>query len=110
VEGPNNDFIDQLEPILDEAIKAKAHIYIFGSQYGRKDGIHNVHMNQGSLPRFENGIFQDGAFFIRYVDHWEAVFLAFASQKIPTDDDGLAVEDATSSADLLGDGDEEDDE
>jgi uncharacterized protein YukJ len=43
-------------------------------------------MNQGS-PGFDNGVGQDGAFLLRFPDeHWEAVFLAFASQRIPTDD------------------------
>lgn len=111
VPGPDNDMLDKLKPILDEAINKAQRIYLFGSQYDRKDGIHNVHMNQGSLPKYENGIYQDGGLLIEYERNWQAVFLAFASQQLPTDDDGLPIEDSTSLAVLVGDGDsdEEDD-
>ncbi|KAF9917219.1 hypothetical protein FBU30_000877 [Linnemannia zychae] len=85
--GPDNDIIDIVSPILRRAIMSDNTImYIFGSQYPRKDGIHDIHMNQGSLPRFDNGVGQDGGIFFYYPDEdrWDAIFLAFASQKIPT--------------------------
>jgi uncharacterized protein YukJ len=91
--GPNNDIIDELTPILQDGIDRKATIYIFGSRFddnnGGEDGIHDIHMNQGSLPRYANGVFQDGGLFLYFEDdgHWEGVFLAFASQKVPTYDD-----------------------
>jgi uncharacterized protein YukJ len=90
--GPNNDIIDELTPILQDGIDRNATIYIFGSKFddddGSGDGIHDVHMNQGSLPHFANGVFQDGGLFLYFEDgHWEGVFLAFASQKVPTYDD-----------------------
>ncbi|KAH8687904.1 hypothetical protein BGZ60DRAFT_559124 [Tricladium varicosporioides] len=87
--GPNNDIIDRVSPILDAAIKRKAKMYIWGSQFSpRPDGIHDVHMNQGSLPRFDNGVRQDGGILFHFGDdgHWEGIFLAFASQRTPTDD------------------------
>jgi uncharacterized protein YukJ len=60
-------------------------------------------MNQGSLPQFANGIYEDGALLFKFDDgHWEAVFLAFASQKIPTDDQGEAQPNSKSLADILG--------
>jgi uncharacterized protein YukJ len=34
--------------------------------------------------------------------HWEAVFLAFASQRIPTDDNGEAEEGSKDLAGILG--------
>lgn len=83
--GPKNDILDDLEPILKDAIHEKATIYIFGSSYGT--GIHDIHMNQGSLPQFDNGVWSDGALVFAFQDgHWEAVFIAFASQELPTDD------------------------
>ena len=86
--GPDNDILDKLEPILTDAINKKATAYIWGSSYG--SGIHDIHMNQGSLPSYSNGIYEDGAIFFKFDDgHWEAVFLAFASQKIPTNDEGI---------------------
>ena len=93
VPGPDNDILDELTPILQDAIDRKGTIYLFGSIFndgdGTEDGIHDLHMNQGSLPHFSNGVFQDGAFFLFFQDdgHWEGVFLAFASQRVPTYDD-----------------------
>ncbi|KIW51428.1 hypothetical protein PV05_10148 [Exophiala xenobiotica] len=84
-DGPDNDILDQLQPILDDAIQQKADIYLYGSSFG-PGGIHEVHMNQGSTG-FDNGVRQDGGFLLRFADgRWAAVFLAFASQRIPTDD------------------------
>ena len=101
IPGPNNDILDKLEPILVDAIKEGATAYIFGSSYGY--GILDVHMNQGSLPRYDNGIYEDGALLFKFNDgHWEAVFLAFASQKIPTDGQGHAESDSKSLASILG--------
>jgi uncharacterized protein YukJ len=99
--GPNNDILDELEPILTDAINQKAAIYIFGSSYG--SGIHDIHMNQGSAPSYENGIYEDGALLFKFADgHWEAVFLAFASQRIPTNDKGEYEQNSESLAGILG--------
>jgi uncharacterized protein YukJ len=101
IPGPNNDILDSLDPILSDAIKQKARMYVFGSSYGT--GIHDVHMNQGSLPQFENGVYEDGALLFEYADgHWEAVLLAFASQRIPTDDNGEAEKGSKALAEILG--------
>ncbi|EMD01222.1 hypothetical protein BAUCODRAFT_29663 [Baudoinia panamericana UAMH 10762] len=91
--GPNNDILDQLKPILDDAIQAKAKVYIFGADYGQ--GIDDVHMNQGSSPEYANAVGEDGAIIFHYQggdDHYEAVFLAFASQSVPTNDQTGAAE------------------
>ncbi|KFH69514.1 hypothetical protein MVEG_04325 [Podila verticillata NRRL 6337] len=101
IPGPDNDILDKLNPILNRAIEDRANVYLFGSQFNFS-GIHEVHMNQGSLPNFENGVHQDGAIIVQYGDHWEAVFLAFGSQRLPTDDStGLPKEGSTSLAVLL---------
>ncbi|KAJ5679443.1 hypothetical protein N7462_007687 [Penicillium macrosclerotiorum] len=101
IPGPNNDILDELDPILTSAINEKATAYIFGSSYG--SGIHDIHMNQGSLPSYDNGIYEDGGLLFQFDDgHWEAVFLAFASQKIPTNDEGEAESNSESLADILG--------
>ncbi|CAI7667520.1 unnamed protein product [Penicillium pancosmium] len=98
--GENNDILDKMEPILQKAIDNSATSYIFGSSFG--SGIHDVHMNQGSLPRFDNGIYEDGALLFQYDDgHWEAVFLAFASQRIPTNGEGEPERDSETLADIL---------
>jgi uncharacterized protein YukJ len=101
IPGPNNDILDSLDPILSTAIAQKARMYVFGSSYGT--GIHDVHMNQGSLPQYENGVYEDGGLMFEFEDgHWEAVFLAFASQKIPTDDNGETEEGSKDLAEILG--------
>jgi uncharacterized protein YukJ len=105
-DGSGPDILGTLEPILKTAIHAKATIYIFGSEYidsPRKKGIHEVHMNQGSVPPFDNGSGQDGAFLLQFPDgHWEGVFLAFASQATKTDAKGLPVNGSPELRDILG--------
>lgn len=102
-----NDILDKLEPILTDAINQKAAIYIFGSSYG--SGIHDIHMNQGSSGSFDNGIYEDGALLFKFPDgHWEAVFLAFASQRIPTNDQGEYEQNSQTLAAILGDADSND--
>lgn len=101
--GESNDIIDFISPILDEAIKRKAKVYLYGEQF--PGGIHDVHMNQGNDDGFAkyNGVFQDGGvlFHFRDSDHWEAIFLAFAVQKIHTEDDSGHPIGDTSLADIL---------
>lgn len=88
VEGEDNDLIDFISPVLTEVIKRKAVVYIFGQKF--PGGIHDVHMNQGNEGRFakDNGVWQDGGILLHFEDdgHWEGVFLAFAVQKVHTDD------------------------
>lgn len=88
VAGRDNDLLDELEPIVQSAIRNQALVYIFGFRYRDGKGIHKVHMNQGSVGSFsnQNGVKTDGAIIIRDNDGWKAVFLAFAGQKTPTDD------------------------
>ncbi|PYI18891.1 hypothetical protein BO99DRAFT_298790, partial [Aspergillus violaceofuscus CBS 115571] len=84
IPGRANDILDVVWPILDRATRGSPTVYIFGSSFG--SGIHNVHKNQGCLPRYDNDGYQDGGLLIQFDDaHWEAVFLAFASQRIPTE-------------------------
>ncbi|KAF9537574.1 hypothetical protein EC957_007954 [Mortierella hygrophila] len=101
---PDNGIIDQVAPILQRAIESdNVTVYIFGSQFPHGDGIHDIHMNQGSLGQFDHGVGQDGGIVFHYHDNdrWEAIFLAFASQKIPTDENGLPRDDARELVTLL---------
>ncbi|KFY68682.1 hypothetical protein V496_00895 [Pseudogymnoascus sp. VKM F-4515 (FW-2607)] len=88
IPGEDNDILDVLRPLLDQAISNEATIYVYGSHFNDGKGIHNVHMNQGSPRRWErdNGIYQDGGFILQFKDHWEAVFIGFASQAVHTKD------------------------
>lgn len=88
------DILSYLDPILDQAVKEKATIYLWGSKYSDSDGssgIHDIHMNQGNGGSFvrENGTYQDGGVVIQSADGtWQGVFLAFATQTLQTDDKG----------------------
>jgi len=88
VAGDNNDILDQLKPIVDRAIADDATVYIYGSSFDNGKGIHNVHMNQGNPQRWsrDNGVWQDGGLLLQFADHWEAVFIGFASQAVHTED------------------------
>ncbi|KAF7596126.1 hypothetical protein BBP40_003388 [Aspergillus hancockii] len=100
ISGPDNDILDQIAPIVDDAIDKSATASIFGASSGT--GIHNVHMNQSSLPRYDNGVYSDGAVLFKFNDgHWEAMFLAFASQKLPTDKEGMPMRESKSLAEIL---------
>lgn len=82
-----SNILDQLEPIIKDAIAAKATVYVFGRDYGT--GIDDVHMNQGNTGNYQNAVGTDGALIFHYPtgdQHFEAVFLAFATQEVPTDD------------------------
>ncbi|KAJ6148957.1 hypothetical protein N7471_000156 [Penicillium samsonianum] len=107
IPGPDNDILDKLRPILDDAIDNaesstdnSATTFIFGASFG--SGIHNIHMNQGSLPKYDNGVYSDGALLFKFDDgHWEAVFLAFASQKLPTNGEGEPEPGSKTLAEIL---------
>jgi uncharacterized protein YukJ len=88
VPGPDNDILDELKPIFDRAIAEEATVYIYGSHFDGGKGIHDVHMNQGNAQRWagDNGVYQDGAVILQFDDHWEAVFIGFASQAVHTED------------------------
>jgi uncharacterized protein YukJ len=108
VPGPCNDLNDLLDHTLQRVIEHPgALIYAFGHRWGplyrRKDkifgftprnGIHDIHMNQGSHPLFQarDGVWQDGGLLIQFPrprrtrDRWVAIFLTFQSQAWHTDD------------------------
>ncbi|KAK4865589.1 hypothetical protein LT330_009377 [Penicillium expansum] len=108
INGPNNDIIDVLEPKVEQAIKERAVVYIFGERYDSDDGIHNVHMNQGNIEKWsgDDGVYQDGALIFHFpeTDKWVGIFLAFASQAVHTSEDtGHAISRVTWKDLLPGD-------
>ncbi len=102
--GPNNDLSDQIEHYVARAIaEPDALIYAFGERWGPEErvpdkifgftpgnGIHDIHMNQGNVPRFksDDGVWQDGGLLFAFPGsrQWVGVFLAFQSQAWHTDD------------------------
>ncbi|SRR5258708_242428 len=92
--------VASMERLLTKARTAGADVYIFGRKYVDGDGIHDVHMNQGSdSPSFvnngvddhndHNDIWQDGAVLVDFGDpEMAGYFTAFTQQLVPTDDLG----------------------
>jgi uncharacterized protein YukJ len=89
--------------LISQAIAdGNATLFAFGSAYadsGKVDGIHDIHMNQGNpVSRGharDNGIWQDGALFLRMPNlnpdpsqNWVAVFIAFQTELWNTDENG----------------------
>ncbi len=82
--------------LLQSAQEKQYDVYVFGRKYKDGDGIHDIHMNQGSTGQFlnngkddhndHNDVWQDGAVI---VDQGEpelaAYFTAFTQQLVPTD-------------------------
>jgi uncharacterized protein YukJ len=86
--------------LLSKAQSAAADVYIFGRKYLDGNGIHDVHMNQGSGSdaflnngvddhNDHNAIWQDGAVLVDFGDpEMAGYFTAFTQQLVPTDDLG----------------------
>jgi len=110
----NDDIIDFIMPELSAAINRGATIYLFGEPYSDMEGIHDIHMNQGSQGNFSryNGVWQDGGIVIYFPDEnrFSAIFLAFASQAVHTDEQtGNALSGSQNFAQLLGYSDDQSD-
>lgn len=89
--GEDNDLKEKFEDYMKiSENNENIDIYAFGQHI--PPGIHDIHMNQGNLPRYrgDDGIWQDGGilFHDRENNNWEAVFIAFQSQSWCTDDNG----------------------
>ncbi|MPW16615.1 DUF2278 family protein [Paraburkholderia sp. CNPSo 3157] len=77
-------------------------VYGFGFLFeSEKDGLHETHMNQGNpKPQpgshvrdhtSENGTFQDGAVMVEVDGRFQALFVAFQTQLVPTDNRGWPI-------------------
>lgn len=88
-----------LARLLSRAHQHNFDVYIFGRFYSEGNGIHDVHLNQGSSKGFihrpdndsndHNDVWQDGALMVDIGEpEWAAYFSAFNQQLVPTDDLG----------------------
>lgn len=77
-------------------------VYGFGFLFEPgKDGLHETHMNQGNPKPApgshvkdhsnENGVFQDGAVIVEVDGKFQALFVAFQTQLVPTDNRGRPI-------------------
>jgi uncharacterized protein YukJ len=61
------------------------------TEFGTKDGMHDIHMNQGNALHEhdeDNGVFNDGGLILRFPDHVTGLFFRFKTQFLPTDSRG----------------------
>jgi uncharacterized protein YukJ len=88
-----------LNRLLSRAHRESRDVYVFGRFYAEGNGIHDVHLNQGSTGGFvhregddsndHNDIWQDGALLVDLGEpEWAAYFSGFNQQLVPTDDLG----------------------
>jgi uncharacterized protein YukJ len=91
--------VASLQRLLRRAQAGNFDTYIFGRTYTDGDGIHDVHMNQGSQSSFlnngvddrndHNDIWQDGAVIVDVGQpEMAAYFTVFTQQLVPTDELG----------------------
>src|SRR5262245_12772556 len=116
----SDDLQDLLSLYLDQCKNAGGEIYAFGSkfdqnlhkpidiEFGNLDGlhgIHDIHLNQGNVgpPHAQdNGPFHDGGLILGFPDRYVGLFLAFQTQRVPTDDAGNAAPGAKPLGEIIG--------
>jgi len=113
-----DDLQDLVSLLLEQCKNTGGEVYAFGAkfeqnlhkpidaEFGNTDGlhgIHDIHLNQGNVDshKVDNGVFHDGGLILRFPDRFLGIFLAFQSQKVPTDAVGNAAADAVDIARLL---------
>src|SRR4051812_31451401 len=113
-----DDLQDLLSLFLDQCQAAGGEIFAFGAkfdqnlhkpidiEFGNTDGlhgIHDIHMNQGNVGPHagDNGVFHDGGLILAFPDRMMGVFLAFQSQRVPTDAAGNAALNAPTIGEIL---------
>lgn len=97
--------VSSLQRLLLNAQHSSFDVYVFGRFYSEGDGLHDVHMNQGSKGEFvhrqgndkndHNDIWQDGALLVDLGQpQWVLYAAAFDQQYLPTDDLGNPTADS----------------
>ena len=113
-----DDLQDLLSLFLEQCKAAGGEIFAFGAkftqnlhkpidiEFGNTDGlhgIHDIHMNQGNVGQHagDNGVFHDGGLILDFPDRFMGLFLAFQSQRVPTDAAGAAAPGALTIGQIL---------
>jgi uncharacterized protein YukJ len=105
--GDEDDLQDVVSRQLDELKASGGDLVAFGShfhdpapkpgidtEFGTKDGMHDIHMNQGNPDgpfADDNGVFNDGALLLLFPDHVTGLFFRFKTQFLPTDEHGARI-------------------
>ena len=102
-----DDLQDLLTLYLDQCKAAGGELYAFGAKFDRNlhkpidaefgntdglHGMHDIHLNQGNVGAHadDNGPFHDGGLLLSFPDRIMGLFLAFQTQRVPTDAAGAA--------------------
>ena len=85
IDNEKTYLIEVMEKYVARSLDERAYdIYVYGMLYEDGLGIHDVHMNQGSVGRYRHRDrkWSDGAVFLhnRKTLNWTAIFLAFKNQ------------------------------
>jgi uncharacterized protein YukJ len=116
-----DDLQDLLSLYLDQCKAAGGEVYAFGAKFDRNlhkpidaefgnldglHGIHDIHMNQGNVGQHagDNGVFHDGGLILKFPDRFLGLFLAFQTQRVPTDAAGNAAAGSTPIGQLIAGG------
>jgi uncharacterized protein YukJ len=102
--GKDDDLQDVVSRQLNDLKVNGGDLFAFGShfhdaapkpgidtEFGTRDGMHDIHMNQGNAPHEhdeDNGVFNDGGLILRFPDHVTGLFFRFKTQFLPTDANG----------------------
>jgi uncharacterized protein YukJ len=102
--GADDDLQDVVSRQLNDLKASGGDLVAFGShfhdsaprpgidtEFGTRDGMHDIHMNQGNAEDFhgeDNGVFNDGGLILQFPDHVTGLFFRFKTQFLPTDANG----------------------
>jgi uncharacterized protein YukJ len=102
--GDDDDLQDVVSRQLNNLKVTGGDLFAFGShfhdpvpkpgidtEFGTKDGMHDIHMNQGNAPHEhdeDNGVFNDGGLILQFPDRFVGLFFRFKTQWLPTDQQG----------------------
>ena len=81
--------------VLEGMYNDDIEVFAFGREYSSKNGMHDIHMNQGSRGRHKekDRAYSDGGLFFynRKENKWTALFIAFLNQKFKTNRNGKVI-------------------
>jgi uncharacterized protein YukJ len=114
-----DDLQDLLLLYLDQLKAAGGELFAYGmkfdnnqhlpidAEFGNTDGlhgVHDIHMMQGNVGEHarDNGAFHDGGLLLVFPDRVVGIFLAFQTQRIPTDGTGTPKPDAQPLSAVIG--------
>jgi uncharacterized protein YukJ len=114
-----DDLQDLLSLYLNQCKSAGGELFAFGAkftqnqhkpidtEFGNTDGlhgVHDIHMNQGNRGAHEadNGAFHDGGLILRFAGRHVGIFLAFQTQRVPTDTTGFPAADSRPLSAVIG--------